>query len=474
VFSTSDVVVIQTDLYAVETTLVLVVNYTVTLNSDQDSNPGGTVNMIVAPAAGYLITLTSAVQNLQSVVLTNGGGFYPQVISDVFDRLTILVQQVAEKTSRALTVAISSGASTSLPPPVANNLLGWDALGASIINYAGMASAAVSAAMAPIVSAATTAAARVGLGAAASGANTDITSLASPALGSATATTQAASDNSTKVATTAFVAGTQTAADARYAGAMPNFTASTASALISASLGTGKVDFRNAALTNGTPVEYNVTSALSLAMNSTAASLGATTAVATSLIYAIVYAAGVPQLAVCNLTGGLQLDETNLITTTAIGSGSTAANVWYSTSAISTPSQYRIVGRVDATWTSGTGWSSPTLVQPVGVGEAMASTNSIGYALPISVMGSRAVGTTYYNNNLAKPRWVHYTGTNTSGTSSAIITVITPLGSIQYVGHPSQNTAGAAHQVSAPIPPGCGYNITGQTGTETIGTWLES
>jgi hypothetical protein len=42
-------------------------------------------------------------------------------------------------------------------------------------------------------------------GAAASGVNTDITSLASPALGNATATTQTAGDNSTKVATTAFV-----------------------------------------------------------------------------------------------------------------------------------------------------------------------------------------------------------------------------------------------------------------------------
>lgn len=52
---------------------------------------------------------------------------------------------------------------------------------------------------------ATTAAqARTAITAAASGANTDITSLAAPALGAATATTQAASDSSTKVATTAF------------------------------------------------------------------------------------------------------------------------------------------------------------------------------------------------------------------------------------------------------------------------------
>jgi hypothetical protein len=193
--------------------------------------------------------------------------------------------------------------------------------------------------------------------------------LDSPTLtGAPKAPTPATADNSTAIATTAFVLTnsiTQSYADTRYSSSMPNFTASTASALISASLGTGKVDFRNAVLTNGTPVEYNVTSTLTLAMNSTAASLGATTAVATSLIYAIVYNAGAPQLAVCNLSGGLQLDETNLITTTAIGSGSTAANVWYSTSAIATASQYRIIGSVKATWTSGTGWSSPTLVQPI-------------------------------------------------------------------------------------------------------------
>lgn len=51
----------------------------------------------------------------------------------------------------------------------------------------------------------TAATARAALGAASSGVNTDITSLASPALASATATTQTSTDNSTKVATTAFV-----------------------------------------------------------------------------------------------------------------------------------------------------------------------------------------------------------------------------------------------------------------------------
>lgn len=51
---------------------------------------------------------------------------------------------------------------------------------------------------------ANTATARGNIGAAASGANADITSLASPALANATANTQSAGDSSTKVATTAF------------------------------------------------------------------------------------------------------------------------------------------------------------------------------------------------------------------------------------------------------------------------------
>ncbi|HDR9164879.1 TPA: hypothetical protein QDB28_005315 [Burkholderia vietnamiensis] len=52
--------------------------------------------------------------------------------------------------------------------------------------------------------AASASAARTALGAAASGANTDITSLNAPALGAATATTAAAGTNTTQVATTAF------------------------------------------------------------------------------------------------------------------------------------------------------------------------------------------------------------------------------------------------------------------------------
>lgn len=111
VFATADVRVVLTDANAVESDLVLGANYTVALNADQDANPGGTVTTTTTYATGYLVTLTSQVQNLQPVTLTNQGGFYPQVINNALDRVTIMVQQLAEKTDRSVKVGISSALS---------------------------------------------------------------------------------------------------------------------------------------------------------------------------------------------------------------------------------------------------------------------------------------------------------------------------------------------------------------------------
>lgn len=137
VFSTADVLVVQTDASGVETTMVSTTNYTVVLNSNQDSNPGGTVTMNVAPPTGYLLTLGSTVANTQPMVLTNTGGFFATVINDAMDRVTILVQQLLEKLGRAVTVPIStpSNVNTQLPSPIAGRLLGWNATGDGLTAY---------------------------------------------------------------------------------------------------------------------------------------------------------------------------------------------------------------------------------------------------------------------------------------------------------------------------------------------------
>lgn len=109
VFSTAEVTVVQTNLSLVETTLTLGTNYTVSLNANQNSNPGGTVNMVSAPATGYKITLTSSLTYTQTLDLTNQGGFYPSTINDALDRATIQIQQLNEQVGRAAKVNISSG-----------------------------------------------------------------------------------------------------------------------------------------------------------------------------------------------------------------------------------------------------------------------------------------------------------------------------------------------------------------------------
>jgi hypothetical protein len=119
-----------------DTTLTLTTDYTVALNSDQDTSPGGTVTMLTAPASGQSITITSNVANLQPTVLANLGGFYPEVINDSLDRATIQIQQLDERLDRALVVPVSSsGVTTQLPAPEAGKVLGWNGAGNAVVNY---------------------------------------------------------------------------------------------------------------------------------------------------------------------------------------------------------------------------------------------------------------------------------------------------------------------------------------------------
>lgn len=96
VFAAGDLNVVQTDLTGAETLLTLALEYTVSLNADQDLAPGGEVTLFLPLPAGYELTLISAVPFTQLIKLTNQGGFYPSVINDGFDKLTILIQQIKD------------------------------------------------------------------------------------------------------------------------------------------------------------------------------------------------------------------------------------------------------------------------------------------------------------------------------------------------------------------------------------------
>ena len=109
VYEVGDVKVIQIQTSnGAETVLTITTHYTVTLNDDQNANPGGTVTLVSSGspqnlATGYNIVITSKVQPLQQTEITNQGGFFPEVINDVLDKAAILDQQqqsVIDKTIR--------------------------------------------------------------------------------------------------------------------------------------------------------------------------------------------------------------------------------------------------------------------------------------------------------------------------------------------------------------------------------------
>ena len=133
VFASADLNVVRLNTSTgVETSLVLGSDYTVALNGNQNTNPGGTVNLTVAASATSTVTITSDIANLQPTDLTNQGGFYPEVITDALDRATIQIQQMSEDVGRSLKGPISDGnLNMELPTAAqrANSFLAFDANG---------------------------------------------------------------------------------------------------------------------------------------------------------------------------------------------------------------------------------------------------------------------------------------------------------------------------------------------------------
>lgn len=147
VFTATDLDVIRlASSTGVETTLVLNSDYSVTLNGDQNSNPGGSITLLAgALASGFTLTITSDIANLQPTDLTNQGGFYPEVITDSLDRATIQIQQISDIGDRTLKIPISDGTGLDMELPTAaqraNSFLAFDSSGEPTVLTAGTSGA---------------------------------------------------------------------------------------------------------------------------------------------------------------------------------------------------------------------------------------------------------------------------------------------------------------------------------------------
>jgi len=150
VFQDSEIVVKKLEVAtSIETTLTLGASndYIVTLNQDQNGNPGGSItlksggNNFNLPN-GFQIVITSAVQSLQGTDLTNQGGFYPEVINDALDKSAILHQQQQDELDRSikfsLTNTIGSLEITESATARANKVMAFDNAGEfSLLNEIG-------------------------------------------------------------------------------------------------------------------------------------------------------------------------------------------------------------------------------------------------------------------------------------------------------------------------------------------------
>lgn len=212
------------------------------------------------------------------------------------------------------------------------------------------------------------------------------------------------------------------------------------------------VVFRNSSLTASGYVVRSITAATSITISS-GSTLGSINAILARIVVLLLDNAGTVELAVSNLSGGVQLDETNLISTTAEGGAGAAdsATVVYSTTARSNLA-YRVAGFLDSTQaTAGTYVTAPSLVQNGG-GQALASLSSLGYGQTVNnVTGSRAYATTYYNTT-GKPIVIYSSWAWVSGAGAVGITVdgVTSFGAVAQ-------SVNQTSQITVTVPPGKSY-----------------
>lgn len=158
------------------------------------------------------------------------------------------------------------------------------------------------------------------------------------------------------------------------------------------------LDFRSNSLASGVVNTRQVTAAINLVVSS-GSTLGTVNATAARLAVLAIDNAGTVELAVTNLSGGVNLDETTLISTTAEGGAGAAdsASVIYSTTA-RTNVPFRVVGFIDITQaTAGTWVTAPSEIQGAG-GQA-------GIPLAMNAMGAAPM--------FACRAWVNFNGTGT-------------------------------------------------------------
>lgn len=99
------------------------VDYTVTLNDDQDAVPGGSITLLTEGGLkqGETLVIGSCLEYVKNIDLTNYSRFPPEQIDTEFNRIVIMIQQIVEETGRTLKVPATS---SETPDDMIERLLG--------------------------------------------------------------------------------------------------------------------------------------------------------------------------------------------------------------------------------------------------------------------------------------------------------------------------------------------------------------
>lgn len=173
-----------------------------------------------------------------------------------------------------------------------------------------------------------------------------------------------------------------------------SISASVATNALTAILSQCAIKFRSTTLTDGAISTVVMPSSISLTVPY-GATLGTVNGVSARLAVIALSYAGTVELAIVNMSGGVNLDESGIISTSSIDVNSDSNTVIYS-NATRTNVAYRVVGFIDITEaTAGTWATGHTLVQGSG-GQALTAMSSLGYGQTWQHV-TRTSGVTYYN-----------------------------------------------------------------------------
>ena len=244
-------------------------------------------------------------------------------------------------------------------------------------------------------------------------------------------------------------------------------TASVTSSAMTVTLNPTVLDFRSTTLTSGTVNTRTVSAAISVVVSS-GSTLGTVSATQSRIVVIALDNAGTIELAVVNISGGTNLDETTLISTTAEGGAGAAdsATVVYSTTA-RTSLPFRVVGYIESTQaTAGTWATAPSTIQGQGGNVAIGMPTAGTVPSTAYIVGTnRATGTTYYAGGRPKVLYL-----NANGTVGCFITV-TAAG-VAHNGAQGATTGNSS--ITVIVPPYASYVVTISSGTWTSGgTWVE-